>query len=131
MFITKMVKAAYSTSAPGGYNYDSDQATVGSCDTLSKWWPKTVWPFIILALVSWMGFAFCPSKKDSLIIVTGGAVGNFVTKDSSAKAIPAEAMTLLRDKIKQEIRELNTTTVTKKLEDMTKEELLEQLKAKQ
>jgi hypothetical protein len=130
MLITKLTKAVYEATKQESYEYNTAMATVKSCDTLSKWWNRTVTPFIFLAIILWMGYAFAPSKRDSLIIVTGGAVGNFITSDSSVKAIPSEAMTLLRDKIRQEIKEMNTPVTQKKIEDMTKEELIELLKKK-
>lgn len=86
---------------------------------------------LILALVSWMGYVLCPGKKDALIIVAGGAVGNFVIKDSSARQIPSEVMTLLRDKIRSEIREVNLQEpVEDSLGQRTKEELIKIIKEK-
>lgn len=93
---------------------------------------------MVLSLITWFGYMACPSKKDALIIIAGGTVGNFITSDSSAKAIPAEAMLLLRSKIKSEINELNlegaivdgTQKTVDTLSTKTKEELLEIIKNK-
>lgn len=86
--------------------------------------------FTILALVTWAGYVFTPSKKDALIIVAGGAVGSFITQDSSAKQIPSEVMLLLRSKIKSEINEINNPFNIDTLKDKSKEELIELLKNK-
>lgn len=90
----------------------------------------TFW-FTILALITWSGYIFIPSKKDALVIVAGGAVGNFITSDSSAKQIPSEVAYLLREKIREEIKEVKTTTITDTLEAKSKEELIQMLKTKQ
>lgn len=87
---------------------------------------------LALCLITWVGYVACPAKKDALIIIVGGTVGNFITSDSSTKAIPAEAMMLLRDKIKAEIKEVNLQNLVEDkidtLSGKSKEELLKILK---
>lgn len=85
---------------------------------------------IPLTLFVWIATSLIPSKKDALMIVAGGAVGNFITSDSSAKQIPAEVMNLLREKIRSEINELHTNDVEDTLKGMTKERLIEIIKSK-
>lgn len=90
------------------------------------WWS---YPFMILF---WSLYVFTPSKRDALIIIAGGTVGNFVTRDSSTRAIPAEAMQLLRARIKEEIADasLDQFLDNDTLKNKTKEELIEILKKK-
>lgn len=83
---------------------------------------------LILSLITWAGYVFCPSKKDALIIVAGGSVGNFITRDSSAKAIPSEVMTLLRDKIRAEIKEIHMESSMDSLKSLSKEQLIDYIK---
>lgn len=90
----------------------------------------------LCAMLTWLGYVFCPSKSDALIIVAGGAVGNFITKDTSARQIPPEVMTLLRDKIRSEIKDIHVKdmvndNLSDTLKSKTKEELIEILKKKQ
>ena len=87
---------------------------------------------LIFCFISSIMWAALPTKKDALLIVAGGAVGQFITTDSSAKQIPAEAMTLLRAKIRSEIVELNNPieVLTDTLQEKSKEELIELLKNK-
>ena len=89
---------------------------------------------LVLAVITWVGYVAVPSQKDALIIITGGAVGNFITSDSSAKQIPAEAMTLLRVKLKEEINKVNLESVVKSnvdsLEGKSKDELIQMIKDK-
>lgn len=91
----------------------------------------TTW-MMVLSFITWGGYVFTPTKKDALLIVAGGAVGQFVASDSSAKQIPAEAMTLLRTKIRAEIMELNSPieNIKDTLAEKSKEELIEMLKSK-
>lgn len=99
-----------------------------------KYWLKAVrsslWIVTIFSVITWAGYVFVPSKKDCLIIVAGGAVGNFITKDTSARQIPTEVMTLLRTKIKSEIESVSVSDVKDTLESLTKEQLIEQLRKK-
>ncbi len=62
--------------------------------------------FIVLSLVTWAGYVFTPTKKDCLMIVAGGAVGNFLVSDSSAKAIPSDIAAYLHLNLKNEIEDL-------------------------
>lgn len=86
---------------------------------------------ISICLVTWALYVFLPTKKDALLIVAGGAVGTFITKDTAAKQIPSEVMTLLRDKLRSEIKEIHITDQIKdSLASKTKEELIEMVKNK-
>lgn len=94
---------------------------------------KTFWISMILCMIMWMGYMVTPTKKDALIIISGGAVGNFIVGDSSAKQIPAEMTNLLREKLRSEIKELKEGAVSKVVDTFqqkTKEELIELLKQK-
>lgn len=118
------------------YSNDKNQNFTESDEQSNKYWitfwrRTAIW-FSLLAFITWGGYVFTPTKKDALLIVAGGAVGQFITTDSSAKQIPAEAMTLLRTKIRSEIMELNNpiASVTDTLQEKSKEELIELLKNK-
>lgn len=93
-------------------------------------------PFFI-SIFSWM---LVPSKRDMMVIVAGGSIGNFVSSDSSSRAIPAELTRYVRNYLKKEAddvdsdlkQELNLETPKDKLirnvKDMTKEQIIEYLK---
>ena len=83
---------------------------------------------ITLCLLTWFGYVALPDKKDSMLIIAGGAVGNFITSDSSAKQLPSEVLLLLRSKIKSEILELKTESVKDTLAGMSKEELIKTIR---
>lgn len=100
-----------------------------------KYWIKLMrsffWMSFIMCFITWTAWVLIPTKKDALTIIAGGAVGNFITSDSSARNIPSEVMLLLRDKIRQEIKEVNIgSTITDTLAGKTKDELIQMIKDK-
>lgn len=118
------------------YSKDASQNFTESAEQSNKYWitffrRTAIW-FSLLAFITWGGYVFTPTKKDALLIVAGGAVGQFITTDSSSKQIPAEAMTLLRTKIRSEIMELNNPieSLSDTLKEKSKEELIELIKSK-
>lgn len=101
-----------------------------------KFWISTfrkimIWG-MIWTTITWAGYIFCPSKRDAVTIIAGGAVGNFITSDSSARQIPAELTLLVREKMRAEIKDLKSDDFLKTdtLASKTKEELIELLKQK-
>lgn len=113
--------------------YRNSETSEGSDDRVSaNFWITNfrklfVWS-LIFTTITWAGFVFSPTKKDALVIIAGGAVGNFVMSDSSAKQIPAELTLLIREKLRSEIQDLKTGISLDTLKDKTKEELIELLK---
>lgn len=106
-------------------------------------WRKWFWRIYIMAIIGWMGYVFTPDKKDMLLIVAGGAVGNFLSSDSSAKKLPSDLTTYLHTAIQKEVADMKDIPIeTKKamglttpkeefvdkLKDLTKEEILERIK---
>jgi di/tricarboxylate transporter len=99
-----------------------------------KWMLRT----LILAPMLWMLWAFIPNRQDLLLIIAGGAVGNFVTTDENAKEIPADITKFLRKEILEAtvnsddyIKETLGIKATKDtLISKSKEELIELLKKK-
>lgn len=95
----------------------------------------------ILSVITWMGYVFTPTKKDCLLIVAGGAVGNFITTDSTAKEIPSDITKFLHLSLQEEIKDLDSDVkrelgiqspkekLIDKAKEMSKEQLLEYLKS--
>lgn len=111
-------------------NKQNDEVNKSDLFWIKNWRRLFIWS-MVLAFVSWAGYVAVPTKKDALMIVAGGAVGQFITTDSSAKQIPSEVMLLLRTKIRSEIEQINGKTVTDTLANKSKEELLEIIRQKQ
>lgn len=94
---------------------------------------RTIFLWTLLGTcIFWAGYMFTPTKKDAMIIVAGGAIGNFITSDSSAKQIPAELTLLVREKLKSEVQDIKSGNIFQEdtLKDKTKEQLLEIIKNK-
>lgn len=90
---------------------------------------------ILICLVFWTAYILTPTKKELVLIIAGGSVGNFLQRDSSAQQIPAEITNFLRQEIKSqaksaEVELFNTKTKLDSLKAMTKEQLIEQLSKK-
>jgi hypothetical protein len=95
------------------------------------------WVTAVICLISW---AFIPSKKQMIVIIAGGAIGNFVTTDSSSRAIPGELTRYVRNYLKNEADDLDVKTKEElglatpkesflnKAKNMTKEQVIEYLK---
>lgn len=98
---------------------------------------RLFYPFLFITLITWVGYVMVPSKKDCLMIIAGGSVGNFITTDSSAKQLPSDITKFLHLSLKKEISELNEDTRAElglqtpkeefltKVKKMTKEELVD------
>lgn len=56
---------------------------------------RVFWPALGLALITWIGYVATPTKKDCFIIIAGGAVGNFLQSDSTAKQLPHDVTNFL------------------------------------
>lgn len=101
-----------------------------------KRWMIGMW---CISFVLGIGHAFTPSKKDMLLIVAGGAVGTFITSDSSARAIPADLAKYVHMGLQEQINDLSADTrkelgvdtpedrLKEKVKSFSKEELLEYL----
>jgi hypothetical protein len=93
-----------------------------------KFFAKCALPLgAFLVLVS----VLIPDKKDMMLIVAGGAVGEFVSHNEDAKAIPSEVTKWLRAEIKDATNELNPAVQQQKdaLMALPQEEVVKRLLA--
>jgi hypothetical protein len=99
-----------------------------------KWINTFKWPRIscfVLGIIFWVLIIFTPNRKDMIIIIAGGAVGQFVTTDSSARELPADITRFLRGEILKATSELTDEarqsvgidTEAEKIKKMSREEL--------
>ena len=143
LFITLIVIFTATSVVAWGFflfNRDANSDAIGTLREDSRHAYKWIWWSTPLAIIFWMLYLFTPSKTDTLFIIAGGAVGNFVTSDTNAKAIPSEVMLFVRSRLKEEITSSNTEVkkmlnmqsprekLLDKAKDLTKEELIEYLK---
>jgi hypothetical protein len=119
--------------------YNTERNSETEVKASRKWFFWSL-PF---AMLMWAGIVFTPCKKDAVLIVAGGATANFLTSDSTAKAMPHDIMVFLQTEIralaedaKVEISEakaeLKAKNAKEKILDeaknMTRDQILEKMK---
>lgn len=117
-------------------------STIGFFSNLRMECKKWMWwsyPFMVLF---WGAYVFTPSKTDTLMIIAGGSVGNFLTSDSSSRQLPSDVTKFLHLKLKNEIDGIGDEAratlgipektpkekLLDKAKDFTKEQLIEAIK---
>lgn len=91
---------------------------------------------LALALITWAGYVFTPTKKETLLIIAGGGTMQFLTTDSAAKQIPHELSSFVVTELKSMAKEAQVdlgiaTQKDKILEEakaMTTEQVLQRMK---
>lgn len=118
-------------------NKDSDYR---QWSMVRKFTARIFYTALVLSLITWTVYVLTPSKKDCLMIIAGGAIGNFMSTDTAAKQLPSDITQFLHMSLKGEIqnlsedakRELGLQTPKDKLidkvKDLTKEQLIDYLK---
>lgn len=104
-----------------------------------KRWYKNVritnYMLFVAAPISLFLWAGTPNKKEAVLIIGGGYIGNFITTDSSAKKLPSDIVYFLRSNLqlaaKESQVELQGLIEQPKIDTLaskSKEELLEIIK---
>ncbi len=109
-----------------------------------KFMGRIYWTSQVICIITWLGYVLTPTKKDCMLIVAGGAVGNFITTDTSSRAIPADITKFLHLSLNKEIDDLQKEVKTdirkelgvqtekdkfiEKASKLTKDQLIEYLK---
>ena len=106
-------------------NQDSD---FRSWEIGRKYAARLFYSMLVLSLITWFGYIATPTKKDCLLIVAGGAVGNFMMTDSSAKELPSDVTKFLHLSLKNEIKDLSDDTKRQLDVQTPKEKLLDKAK---
>lgn len=88
---------------------------------------KFFWIMFPVMFISWTIWAAVPDRKDMLIIIAGGAVGEFVTNDENAKALPSDITAFLRKEILEATLEEGNSALRDAITGQTE---LDKLKAK-
>jgi fucose 4-O-acetylase-like acetyltransferase len=92
---------------------------------------------LALSLVTWAGYVFTPTKKETLLIIAGGGAMQFLTTDSAAKQIPHELSTFVVTELKSMAKDAKVDLgiasqrdkILEEAKDMTSQELIERVKA--
>lgn len=94
------------------------------------------WSFLLLTIISWLGYVAIPTKKESLLIIAGGGAMQYLTTDSVGKQLPKEAMNFVVTELKQLSKEAQVELgvmsekdkILESAKTMTSEQLLEKMK---
>lgn len=116
------------------YFVNKDRLTGHNRSDGEHWLKVIKWPHrtsIILGIIFWLLIILTPTRKDMIIIIAGGAVGEFVTSDSSAQKLPADITRFLRGEILKATAELSDEakqsigieTEADRIKKLSKEEL--------
>lgn len=104
-----------------------------------KIWRKWFWRSILSSLIFWTIWALVPNRTDMLLIIAGGSVGEFITHDSSSRAIPKDITLFLHRELQNQIGDIGEDTkrqlglqtpkekVLDKFKDLTKEQIIQYL----
>jgi hypothetical protein len=120
-------------------NIDPTTYKEGFWDDISKAGKILYFTLLFLAITNIFAWILIPSKKDALIIITGGVVGDFLQSDTSSAKIPADLTRYLHTYLQKEIQELGPEarselglktekeTYLDQLKDLSKEELIRRI----
>jgi hypothetical protein len=104
-----------------------------------KIWRRFLYIFLPFTFFFSSMYMLVPDRKDMLLIIAGGSVGQFVATDENAKQIPSDVARFLRHEIvnatadlgdSDKIRESLGIPQPDTLKDMTKEQLIKIIKEK-
>lgn len=125
--------ASYSDEGPVNDEYSSEAK---GFRRLRRFSGVMFWSFLLLTIISWLGYVAIPTKKESLLIIAGGGAMQYLTTDSVGKQLPKEAMNFVVTELKQMSKEaqveLGVLSQKDKILDeakkMTSEQLMEKMK---
>ena len=92
-----------SIAATGAFGESHEKTSWSFWEKTSK---KLYVVFLIIFFISLCFSIFIPTKKDCMIIIAGGAIGEFVTNDSTARKIPGDLTYLIHMYLKKEVENL-------------------------
>lgn len=123
----------------GADEFSDDKDEDGTSERIKfvTWMRKWVfWAYPIMILF-WMLYILTPDKKQSLLIIAGGGVLNYLTTDSVARQIPHELTDYVVSELKSMAAEAKVDLgiksekqkVLEQVKDLTPEQLLEKMKS--
>lgn len=90
-----------------------------------------------LSLVTWAGYVFTPTKKETLLIIAAGGTMQYLTTDSTAKQIPHELSTFVVTELKSMAKDVQVDLgiatqkdrILEQAKSMTAEQIMERMKS--
>lgn len=96
--VSWIVFIIYKSTANGVFTDEKKEEDAEDKQNLSiqrRW----VWYSTFFFIIFWLLYIATPTKKDMLLIIAGGSVGEFVANDSSAQKLPADITRFLHAEI--------------------------------
>lgn len=92
---------------------------------------------LALSLITWAGYVFTPTKKETLLIIAAGGTMHYLTTDSTAKQIPHELSTFVVTELKSMAKEAQVDLgiasqkdkIMEQAKSMTAEQIMERMKS--
>lgn len=122
------------------FNRDADNLKHDFTTISAKIWRTFFWTSSIAFFINIFLWTFIPDRKDMLVIIAGGSVGEFISGDKNAQAIPHDITRFLRKEILEATMEegnealkeaIGIESEVDKLQKLSKEELINLLKDKE
>jgi hypothetical protein len=109
---------------------------VRSAKMLKRYISSIFYVTLVLSLITWAGYMFTPTKKETLLIIAGGGTMQFLTTDSAAKQIPHELSTFVVTELKSMAKEAQVDLgiasqkdkILEEAKNMTSQQLIERVK---
>ena len=135
-FVSNIVaRSSYNDNMQDRKANDNDYDDLRNVRYMKMFKQYMIWSSILFAIF-WLLYIATPSKDDAVLIIAGGAVGNFITSDSSSKQLPADLTAFLRARIHQMTDEAkenigiedDRTRKINDLKNLDKDEIIKRLK---
>lgn len=141
LFITVVIMSAFVKSIISDNNLKTEEEEKTDPDyrgwvTMRRYFATLFYVNLVLCLITWAGYVFTPTKKETLLIIAGGGTMQFLTTDSAAKQIPHELSTFVVTELKSMAKDAQVDLgiasqkdkVLEEAKNMTSEQILEKIK---
>jgi hypothetical protein len=123
----------------GNFKTEEEEKTdsdIRSAKMMKRYFSSIFYVTLFLSLITWAGYMFIPTKKETLLIIAGGGTMQFLTTDSAAKQIPHELSTFVVTELKSMAKEAQVDLgiasqkdkILEEAKNMTSQQLIERVK---
>ena len=140
-FIAVVLMSAFAKSMIADNNIKTEEEEKSDPDVrgyklMRRYFAAIFYSTLALALVTWAGYVFTPTKKETLLIIAAGGTMQYLTTDSTAKQIPHELSTFVVTELKSMASDAKVDLgissqkdkILERAKSMTADELMEAMK---
>jgi len=125
-----------STSKTSNDDEDKSDPEIRAWQKTRKYSSYLFYPFLVLCIITWLGYVLTPTKKEALLILAGGGTMNYLTTDSTAKKLPHEMTNFVVTELKSMAKDAQVEfgianqkeKILEEAKQMTTDQLLEKMK---